>query len=599
MRPAAAHAVGALVALSQLASSAFAQITPQQVYQPPAASSGAVSQQSNLTNGVNPQYADLLGNALWFYEAQRSGALPADNRVSWRNSSCEKDGSLNDTDLAGGYYDAGDYIKATYPLCWTMTSIVWSALSHGSAYGRSSQDAYLDSMLRWGFDWLSKAHSDANTLWVLVGNPSVDDQYWGGDLNIPDPRPSYSVTRQNPGTDAFASCAAAFAASAYLYGERSASLPTSANGARLGGVPNIHNRTYSEALLRHAEGLWDLAINSSPQQVYSKAAPIAGQSYPSSDYEDDVAFAGFWMTLATGDPSYAKQGLTYYPNGTNPFATINSALNWDRKVAALPVLATQLAQHNSSYGLNMTRFQTDAETYFDHLTDGKMQYVSPTKGGLYYWAGDSEAASLNPALNAAFIADLYSGLATTQAKTTAYRSLADSQVDYLLGDNNYNGPYVVGQHPNSPQNPHSAMASGGSDITNINNSPPKMAHVLYGAVIGGPDKQDRFFDIRDDWPETEIALDYNAPLIAAAVSRIARNVTKDPPYTSSTGAANVASGLPTDAAYHSRKSGGLSQGAQIAIAVVVVVVILGAAGGLSWWQRDRIKWFYRQKKMGL
>ena len=597
MRSTAAKAVAALLALTHLAPSNGAQITPQQIYQPPPASSGAVSQQSNLTDGVNPQYANLLGNALWFYEAQRSGALPANNRVSWRNNSGENDGSLNGTDLSGGYYDAGDYIKATYPFCWTLSSIAWSALSFGSAYARTSQDAYLDSTLRWGLDWLSKAHSDENTLWVLVGNPTVDDQYWGGDLNIPGPRPSYSITRQNPGTDAFASCAAAFAASAFLYSD--ASLPTSTSGAQLGGVPSIRNRTYSEALLRHAESLWDLAINSSPRQLYSTAQPVAGQSYPSSDYEDDLAFAGLWMALAKADASYANQALTFYPNGSNAFASINSALNWDRKVAALPILATQLAQYNASFGLSMSRFQNDAESYFDRLTDGKMQYVSQTKGGLYWWKGDSDSASLNPALNAAFIADLYSGFATTSAKTSAYRSLADSQVDYLLGDNNYNGPFIVGQHPNSPQNPHSAMASGGNDITNINSSPLKEQHVLYGAVVGGPDKQDRFFDIRDDWPETEIALDYNAPLIAAAVSRIARNVTKDPAYTTSSGAANVASGLPTDAAYPSRKSGGLSKGAQIAIAVVVVVVVLAAVCGLSWWQRDRIRWYYRKKRMGL
>jgi endoglucanase len=47
------------------------------------------------------------------------------------------------------------------------------------------------------------------------------------------------------------------------------------------------------------------------------------------------------------------------------------------------------------------------------------------------------------------------------------------------------------------------MASGGDDIGNINTSPPQEAYVLYGAVVGGPDKHGRFFDIRSDWPETE------------------------------------------------------------------------------------------------
>lgn len=65
-------------------------------------------------------------------------------------------------------------------------------------------------------------------------------------------------------------------------------------------------------------------------------------------------------------------------------------------------------------------------------------------------------------------------------------------------------PYIVGSNPNSPSNPHSAAASGGNDIGKINTSPSKEAYVLYGAVIGGPDKNDNYYDIRSDWPETEV-----------------------------------------------------------------------------------------------
>ena len=86
-----------------------------------------------------------------------------------------------------------DYIKATYPLVYsyslymctslilgiqafTLTSICWSAISFGQGkfdtrppracqiviqfskgYDNSNQTAYLDSMLRWGLDWLIKA----------------------------------------------------------------------------------------------------------------------------------------------------------------------------------------------------------------------------------------------------------------------------------------------------------------------------------------------------------------------------------------------------------------------------------------------------------
>ena len=48
------------------------------------------------------------------------------------------------------------------------------------------------------------------------------------------------------------------------------------------------------------------------------------------------------------------------------------------------------------------------------------------------------------------------------------------------------------------------MASGGNDINHIDTSPPQEAYILYGAVVGGPDSKDRFYDIRSDWPETEV-----------------------------------------------------------------------------------------------
>jgi endoglucanase len=32
---------------------------------------------------VNPHYSALLNNSMWFYEAQRSGELPKNNRVPW------------------------------------------------------------------------------------------------------------------------------------------------------------------------------------------------------------------------------------------------------------------------------------------------------------------------------------------------------------------------------------------------------------------------------------------------------------------------------------------------------------------------------------
>lgn len=50
-------------------------------------------------------YAKVLELSLLFYEAQRSGRLPADNRIPWRGDSALNDRGINGEDLTGGYYD--------------------------------------------------------------------------------------------------------------------------------------------------------------------------------------------------------------------------------------------------------------------------------------------------------------------------------------------------------------------------------------------------------------------------------------------------------------------------------------------------------------
>jgi len=178
----------------------------------------------------------------------------------------------------------------------------------------------------------------------------------------------------------------------------------------------------------------------------------------------------------------------------------------------------------------------------------------------------------------------YAQIATTQDKKKSYLALAQSQVDYALGNNPMSAPYVVGSNPNSPANPHSAMASGGNDINNINTSPPQEAYVLYGAVVGGPDKKDRFYDIRSDWPQTEVALDYNAPMLTLAAMHVL-NDTSDPYFTRLQAGAFAAvkpSGTPCDAAFPCHSHGGLSKGAKVGLGVGLSIIgVLIVAG--SWY----------------
>jgi hypothetical protein len=50
-------------------------------------------------------YKKALKLSNLFYEAQRSGYLPRDQRVKWRKTSATKDRGQKGEDLTGGYYD--------------------------------------------------------------------------------------------------------------------------------------------------------------------------------------------------------------------------------------------------------------------------------------------------------------------------------------------------------------------------------------------------------------------------------------------------------------------------------------------------------------
>lgn len=158
---------------------------------------------------------------------------------------------------------------------------------------------------------------------------------------------------------------------------------------------------------------------------------------------------------------------------------------------------------------------------------------------------------------------------------------------------------MVGTHPNSPANPHSAISTGfspaDSQLTspeNLDTDPPEEAYVLYGGVVGGPDAHDRFWDIRSDWVQNEVALDYNAPLLTLAAQALV-NGAKDPYYTQvRAGAYDEVrpAGEPCDAAISAGcKHGGMSRKAKIVVAVVVTVVglVLIGVGGYWLWTARR------------
>merc|ERR1711879_388430 len=96
-------------------------------------------------------YAEVLDKSMLFYEAQRAGPLPADQRVTWRG-----DSNLGD-DPQGGYYDAGDFLKFGFPMAHMTTQLAWGAISFEEGYEKACQLEYIKKTIQWATDYFIDA----------------------------------------------------------------------------------------------------------------------------------------------------------------------------------------------------------------------------------------------------------------------------------------------------------------------------------------------------------------------------------------------------------------------------------------------------------
>jgi hypothetical protein len=109
----------------------------------------------SIVNGKY-DYGGVLRASLLFYEAQRAGKLPANNRVSWRGDSMLMDKGQNGEDLTGGYFDAGDFVKFGFPMASFTTLLAWGAIDYDAAYISAGQVEHIRQAIRWSTDYFIK-----------------------------------------------------------------------------------------------------------------------------------------------------------------------------------------------------------------------------------------------------------------------------------------------------------------------------------------------------------------------------------------------------------------------------------------------------------
>jgi endoglucanase len=462
--------------------------TPASLFAALAVVAGAVVAPATAVAAPAPafNYGEALQKSIWFYDAQRSGDLGADNRVSWRGDSALTDGRDVGLDLSGGFYDAGDHVKFGLPFSASMTMLAWGALEEPAAYQRSGQLAPLKANLRWGMDWLIKAHPQPQVLYGQVGNGNADHQWWGPAEVMPMARPSYKIDASCPGSDLAGESAAAMAASSLVFADDPA---------------------YASTLLTHAKQLYTFADQR--RGKYSDCITDAANFYRSwSGYVDELVWGAIWLYRATGDPAYLAKAEAEYANLANEQQTNTKSyrwtIAWDDKSYGAYVLLAELTGKDEYF--------TDANRWLDYWTTGyngqRVRYSPGGQAHLDTWG------SLRYAANTAFVALVHSENVTDAERKARYHDFGVRQINYTLGQNPRNASYLVGFGQNPPRNPHHRTAHG-SWTDNIQ-QPAQSRHVLYGALVGGPGQpNDSYVDDRQDYVANEVALDYNAAYTGA------------------------------------------------------------------------------------
>ncbi|XP_020205112.1 endoglucanase 13 [Cajanus cajan] len=461
---------------------------------------------SQIHNVASADYGSALTKSLLYFEGQRSGKLPPNQRVNWRGDSALNDGKDAGIDLVGGYYDAGDNLKLGFPLAFTITMLSWSTIEFREKLAQQKELQNALGAIRWGTDYLMKAHPQADVLYGEIGDPDSDHSCWQRPEDMTTSRASFKIDDQHPGSDLAAETAAALAAASIAF--------------------QPFDKTYAYRMLQHAIQLFDFANNH--KGLYSDSIPPAKEIYSSSGYQDELLWAAAWLQRATNLKKYLD-----YLGGASDIGGPRSEFSWDDKYIGAHILVAKLVLDGKVPASGIwAQYKTQAEQFICSCAQKSDQNVQKTPGGWLWflpWNNNQYVAT------ATFAMSVYSNyLSSSKGASLQCRGgvlspndltpLVRAQVDYILGSNPRKISYMVGYGTNFPQQIHHRAASivsikqdktpvtckgGFQDWYNRHAPNP---NTLVGAVVSA-DVNDNYQDSRGDFQLAEPATVTNAPLV--------------------------------------------------------------------------------------
>ena len=155
------------------------------------------------------------------------------------------------------FCSAGDYVKFGLPMASAMTVLAYGGISYEDGYKNAGQYEYLQDAVKWGTDYLIKAHVSPNEFYCQVGNGDIDHAYPGRPESMSVSRPAYILNPSKPGSDCAGESAASLASAAVLFKDT--------------------DPAYSATLIQHAKELFNFA--DTYRGIYSSSIPDAAKFY--------------------------------------------------------------------------------------------------------------------------------------------------------------------------------------------------------------------------------------------------------------------------------------------------------------------------------
>ncbi len=450
-------------------------------------------------------YAEALALSLYFFDANACGTGITDGPLTWRGdchvydseasldsavglSSAEKEavkaanGGSSAIDVSGGYHDAGDHIKFSMTIGFAATSLAWSYFSYPDAFEKAECTDHLKYILRNVCDYFMKVtflDDSGNVIAYVdqVASEGEDHSIWTAPEVQTMNRTVYWASPSTPIADSAGEMSAALASSSLAFTDS--------------------DPDYAAECLKYAKALSNFA-----EKYPSYNATGRGGMYGGGEsLKDDIVWSKLWCDLA-------ENGGTL-PSGYTPPATLTGdkaystgeydgwLYCWGKVYSGYAALLGELGYDGQKYS---------NEAALEVRGSGGSSFSTGQYCSNWGWG----SARYNCALQ---------GIAWRSGDSTLEEA-AKHQMDCILNSQStmYKS-YFVGYGDSYPLRYHHRASNPGTGNPADNTA---AEHILYGALLGGPDSNGNYEDHQNSYGCTEPALDYNGCFVLACAPLVSK-----------------------------------------------------------------------------